>query len=93
MHTAALAVLPHLAVGALSLLCPFAVAKPLEAVLPHIPEAITIDISLRKVGSHTCAARDIAIHTNRGDADAGVALVWVCAYAHLVASEKSLAAV
>ena len=63
VHTVILAVLPHLAVGALALLCPGAVTKLLEARLPHIPEVILIYITLREVGTHACAARDIAIDT------------------------------
>ena len=63
VHAVALAVLPHLTVGALALLRPGAVTKLLEARLPHIPEVILIYITLREVGTHACAARDIAIDT------------------------------
>ena len=56
VHTVALAVLPHLAVGALALLRPRAVAELLEAVLPHIPEVILVDIALREISTHTCTA-------------------------------------
>ena len=63
VHTVALAVLPHLASGALAPHHSCAVAEPLEAVLPHIPEVILIYITLREVGAHACAAQDIAIDT------------------------------
>ena len=93
VHTIALAVLPHLAVGALALLRPRAVAELLEAVLPHIPEVIPIDIALREVGAYRGAARNIAIHTDRGDANAGVALKGVGTNTHLVARNKAFARV
>ena len=64
MHAVTLAVLPHLAVGALALLRPCAVAELLEAVLPHIPEVVFVDIALREVGAHRGAARDVAINTD-----------------------------
>ena len=52
VHAVTLAVLPHLAVGALALLRPGAVAELLEAVLPHIPKVVLIYITLREVGTH-----------------------------------------
>ena len=93
MHTVALAVLPHLAVGALAPLRPVAVAELLEAVLPHIPEVILIYITLREVSAHACAARDIAIDADRGCAHTCVALKGVGAHTQLVATEETLAAV
>ena len=64
VHTVALAVLPHLAVGALALLRPCAIAELLEAVLPHIPEVVFVDVTLREVGAHRGTARDVAIDTD-----------------------------
>ena len=56
VHAIALAVLPHLAVSTIALFRPCTVAELLEAVLPHIPEVVTIDVSLREVRSHRGAA-------------------------------------
>ena len=63
VHTVALAVLPHLASGALTPHHPCVVAEPLESVLPHIPEVILIYTAMREVCAHACAAQDIAIDT------------------------------
>ena len=81
VHAVALAVLPHLAVGALALLRPCTVAELLEAVLPHIPEVILIYITLREVGTYAGAARDIAIDTYGGYTDACMTLEGVGTHA------------
>ena len=93
MHAVALAVLPHLTVGTLAPLRPGAVAELLEAVLPHIPEVILIYITLREVGAHACAARDIAINANGGYRNASIAHIEVVAHLGLVASQEALASV
>ena len=93
VHTIALAVLPHLAVGALALLCPGAVTKLLEARLPHIPEVILIYITLREVGTHACAARDVAIDADRGCAHTCVALKGIRAHSQFVSTKEALAAI
>ena len=64
VHAVTLAVLPHLAVSTLALLRPFAVAELLEAGLPHIPEVVFVDVTLREVGAHRGATRDVAIDTD-----------------------------
>ena len=46
VHAVALAEVPHLTLRALALASPRAVAKGFEAVLPHIPNVVLIDISL-----------------------------------------------
>lgn len=93
VHTIALAELPHLAVGTLALLRPTAVAELLEAILPHIPEVIAVDVSLGEVTTHRRASRDVTIHTNGCYADASVALKWASAHLHLIATYEALARV
>ena len=56
MEAVAEAVAPHLAFGTLAGFHPFAVAVKLESVLPDVPEAVLIDISLMVVGSYAEAA-------------------------------------
>ena len=51
VHAAALAVAEHRAIGAFAPARPFAVAERLEAVLPHVPEPIPVDVSLMVVGA------------------------------------------
>lgn len=58
MHSAAQTESEHTAVGALFGACPLAVAEGLESVLPHIPEAVGVDIPLMIIGSDAGAARD-----------------------------------
>ena len=93
VHAITFAVLPHFAIGTLALLGPATVAELLEAILPHIPEVILVDITLGEVGSYAGATRDIAIDTNGGDTHARMALKGVGAHTHLVAREKALAAI
>lgn len=93
VHTVALAILPHLALGALALTRPIAVTELLEAVLPHIPKVVAVDVALREVGTYTRAARNIAIDTYRGDAEARVALEGRLTSLQLVATEEALAAI
>ena len=93
VHTVTLAVLPHLTVGALTLLGPCSIAELLEAILPHVPEVILIDVALRKVGTHACATRYVAIHANRGYTNTRIALERIGANAHLVATQEALTAV
>ena len=50
------AVAPHLAVGALVGLHPFAVSIDLEFVLPHLPETVLIDVALVVIAAYAEAA-------------------------------------
>ena len=86
MHTATLAELPHLAVGALVFMSPLAITELLEAVLPHLPEAVAVDVALGVVTAHARATRDIAIDTYRGDVNASTTHIEVVAHLGLVAS-------
>ena len=61
MEAVALTVSPHFAMGTLVGLHPFAVTVFLEAVLPHLPEAVLVDVALMIIASDTEAARDGAI--------------------------------
>ena len=65
----ALTVTKHVALGTLSTTHPFTVAILLEAILPHIPEAIMIDIALIVVATNAQAPRDgtIAPHARHGE--------------------------
>ena len=57
VHSAALAVTPHLAVAALTRLHPTAVTVRFEAVLPDIPKVISMDIALMVIAAYAKAAR------------------------------------
>lgn len=70
MHAVALAETPHFAVSALVFFHPFPVTVELESALPHIPEAVVVDVSLMVVAADAEAARDGAVGENRGDVDA-----------------------
>ena len=91
VHPVAQAVAPHLAVGALVGLHPFAVAIDLELVLPHFPEAILIDIALVVVAAYAEAARDRAISQHRRYIDARAARIIMVAYLAFVASKEAAA--
>ena len=73
MEAVAEAVAPHLAVRALTGFHPFAVAIKLKTVLPDIPEAVFIDVSLMIVGADAEAARDGAVGKYRRNVDASAA--------------------
>ena len=93
MHSVTLAVLPHCAVGTLTLASPLPIAELCEAILPHIPEIVVIDIALSKVCADTCATRDISIHTNRSSRHTRITLKRSRAHRHFVASKKTLATI
>lgn len=56
METVSLAVAEHVTVRANATLHPLAVAINIEAVVPHIPEAVVIDVALLIIASYTKAS-------------------------------------
>ena len=64
VHAAAQTVAEHLAVGACAAPRPIAVAEGFEAVLPHVPEFIPVDVALMEVGTDRRAARNGAVDTS-----------------------------
>ena len=73
MHAVAKAVAPHFTFGAVVGFHPFAVAIFFKTVLPHIPKAIVVDVSLVVVAADAETARDGAVGEHRGNVDAGTA--------------------
>ena len=61
MHAPTLAVAEHLAVATLALFHPLAVAIRFEAILPHIPEILLVDVALVVLATDAGACRNIAI--------------------------------
>ena len=86
VHAVALAVTKQLALGALALTRPLAIAVGPETVLPDVHEAVAIDVALVIVGPDAGATRDGAVGQDGGGGDAGRALVEVVADVHLVAA-------
>ena len=60
MHTVALAQVPSLAVRTYTRLHPLPVAELLESVVPHLYEAVLVDIALRIVAPHAEATCNIS---------------------------------
>ena len=87
------AVAPHLARGALVLPGPASVTHHLEAVLPHIPEIVLVDIALVHVAAHGGAAADGAVATDAGHVDPAATVEEMVAHLLLVLAEETLAGV
>ena len=93
MHAVALAIAPHLAVGTWASLHPFPVAIYLKLVLPHLPEAVLVNVALVVVVTDAQAARYGAIGQHRSDVDARTARIVVVAHFALIFTEKAVAAI
>ena len=93
VHAAAQTVAEHLTVGTLSLTRPLAVAEGLEAILPHLPEAVAVDIPLVVVRPDGRTPRNIPIDADRGDRNPRGTLVEVVTDLCLVIPKKTLAGV
>lgn len=93
VQAAAFAVAVYLAMGTLALAGPGAVAHLLEAVLPHIPDVVAIDVALREIATDTGAARDIAIAQHRHHLHAGATVEELVAHLPLIVAQKALAGV
>ena len=93
MHAIAVAVAPGGAGGTATLAGPAAVAIPLKAVVPDLPEVVFVDITLIEVRADTCAAGDRPIYTYSGYADTRHTAEKVVAYLRLIAAQKALASI
>lgn len=93
MHSIALAITPHLTIGALVGLHPFSVAVNLELILPNFPEAIAVNVALMVVTAYTETARNGTISKHRGNVDARATRVIMVAHFALVLAEKAIAAI
>ena len=93
MHTSTTTELPHLTLGTLIALRPFTVAELREAVLPYIPEAIAVDISLGVVCAYARTSRDVAINANRRYIHTRVTHIEMVTHFALVAPQEALAGV
>ena len=93
VHPAAEAIAEHFAVGAFAALRPVAFAERLEAVLPHVPEFVAVNIALVEVGPDGGAARNRPVDPDGGHRNPGGTLVEVVADLGFVAAQKSLAGI
>ena len=93
VHAAALAVSEHRAIGAFAPARPFAVAERLEAVLPHVPEPIPVDVSLMVVGADRRAPRNGPVDTDRSHRNTRGALVEMVADLGLVTAQEAFAGI
>ena len=93
VHTVALAIAPQATIGAFTAAGPRAIAKGLEAIVPHIHKVIGIDISLVKIGADAGTGRDRAIGQHRSHIDPGMAGIKMVAHLVFVISQKTLAAI
>ena len=90
VQAGAFAVAPDFAVFALAFLGPASVTHHLEAVLPHIPEVVLVDIALVHVAAHRGAAADSAVATYRSHLDTTAAVEEMVADTLLVGTEEAL---
>ena len=93
VHTIALTEFPHLAILTLAFASPLAVAERLEAVLPHLPDVVFIDIALVETRTDTRTARNCTIDLDTHDADARLTAKEIIPHLCLVATEEALAGV
>ena len=93
MHAAALAVAEHVAGGACAAPRPFAVAERFEAVQPHLPEPVAVDVALVVVGPDRGAARNRAVGPDRGHRNPGGTLVEAVADLGFVFAQKPFAGI
>lgn len=93
VHTAAQTETPHLAIGALPFAGPFAVAELVEAILPHVPETVPVNIPLMEIGPDGGTARNRPVHPDRGSRNPGGALVEIVPHLAFVTAQKAFAGV
>ena len=93
MHTVAFAQVPSLAVSAYTILHPLPVAELLKAIIPHLYEAVLVDIALRIVAPHAETTCNVAIAADGCHMHTGYAAESVFAHLKLVFAEESLTAV
>ena len=92
MHTAAEAVAPLLAVGADAGFRPGAVAERLEALIPDLPEIVSVNVALGEaVAVDVGAGADAAVVEDGCDVDAGVTEVADVADLLFVATQVAFA--
>lgn len=93
MHAVAFAIAPKGAIGTLAPARPRAVAKRLEAVVPHLHEIIGIDITLVKIGSDTGTGRDGAVGQHRRHINSGMTGIKMVAHFVFVIPQKTFATI
>jgi hypothetical protein len=75
VHAVSFAIAVHLAIGTNVLLHPLAMAVSLEAVVPHLPEAVFVDISLIIVGTDARTTRDASVCQHRSHIHSGMTFI------------------
>lgn len=93
VHAAAETIAEHLAIGTRPPPSPLPIAERLEAILPHVPELILVDIALVEVGANRRTPGDRPVDADRRDRDPGGALVEMIADVGLVTTQETLASV
>lgn len=72
---------------------PFAVAELVEAILPHVPETVPVNIPLMEIGPDGGTARNRPVHPDRGSRNPGGALVEIVPHLAFVTAQKAFAGV
>ena len=93
VQAGAFAVTPDFTVFTLAFLGPRAVAHHLEAILPHLPEVILVDVALAHVATHRGTAADAAIATDAGHLHTTATIEEMVAHLLLVLAKKPFAGV
>ena len=93
MHSVSFTVAEHLAILADTLLCPFAMAKDLKAVFPHIPKVILVDVPLLVVVADARACRDASVCQYASHRETCLTTVQMVANPPFIFAQKSLAGI
>ena len=93
MKTISETITPHFAAFAFVNFHPLSVAVFFKFVLPNLPEAVVIDISLMVVAADAQAARYRAVGQHRRHVDACAARIIMVSHLAFVSSEEAVAAV
>lgn len=75
VHAVTSAITEELALAAIALAHPFAVAIRSEAIGPHLPEIVAVYVALLIVGADARTCRNRAVDKHRSDRHAGTACV------------------
>lgn len=92
VHAVTFAKAPKRTVGTFATFHPVTVAVLAEAVLPHIPEIILVNIALPVVGADTRTCTDAAVKQYRGNAYACLTVEEIIPHFSFISCKESLTA-
>ena len=93
VHAVALAELPHLALGALALAGPLAVAELAKTILPHLPQVVAVDVALVEPCTNARTTTNRAVYLHTRNAHSRHTAEEVIPHLGLVAAQEALAGV